>query len=180
VTSDRERWDLRHAAERERPPGVPDPFVVAVLDELGAGDGQSALDLACGVGRHAQHLATRGYRVSGWDVSPVALEILSTRAEGRIATRQVDLMTEAVFEEVYDVMVVVDFLSRPLFQSLHLGLKVGGSVIVTTFSEDFPGSHPSPRFRVKRGELQSLPELTTRRALECDGRAGIWAVREPR
>jgi SAM-dependent methyltransferase len=180
VTGDRERWDRRHAHERERAVAAPDPFVKSVLGELGDAKGRSALDLASGVGRHSSCLAALGYQVSAWDVSPVALEILSQRARGSglfVATREVDLMHEPVFEQRFDLIVCVDFLSRPLFQALHRGVVPGGSVIVTTFSVDFPGTHPSARFRLERGELTALPELLTQRAVEIEGRAGIWALR---
>jgi SAM-dependent methyltransferase len=179
VTTDRERWDERHASARGLPIAAPDAFVVSVLDELR--DARSALDLACGVGRHALLLAERAERVEAWDVSPVALEILAERARSRgarVETRVTDLLLPLAPEPRFDLVLCVDFLSRPLFQSLFGLLERGGSAVVTTFTTDFAARHPSPRFRLARGELRSLPGLVTKRAVEDAGRAGIWAIRE--
>jgi tellurite methyltransferase len=178
VTTDRERWDERHASARALPIAAADPFVLGVLAKLGGG--KSALDLASGAGRHALLLAERGWRVDAWDVSPVALEILGERAASRglrIEARAVDLMTEPTPEPRFDLVLCVDFLSRPLFGSLPRLLVRGGSAVVTTFTLDFPEEHPSPRFRLARGELESLPGLVTKLAVEDAGRAGIWAIR---
>jgi SAM-dependent methyltransferase len=46
---------------------VEEPVVRQILSSLPAG---SALDAACGTGRHAEHLAARGHRVTGVDSSP--------------------------------------------------------------------------------------------------------------
>lgn len=179
MTTDRKRWDERHTASRGLPIAAPDSFVVSALDAIG--DAKSALDLACGTGRHALFLAERGHRMEAWDVSPIALGILGERAVARglrVETREVDLMSEPGPDPRFDLVLCVDFLSRPLFRSLHGLLNKGGSAIVTTFTLDFPGPHPSPRFRLARGELESLPGLVTKRAVEDAGRAGIWALRD--
>jgi SAM-dependent methyltransferase len=176
--SDRARWDERHSRSRNQPLSPPDAFVVGVLDEL-SGANLRVLDLACGVGRHALHFAARGHRVSAWDVSPVALRILSERAAQRsleVATREIDLMTELP-EGDFDLVVCVDFLSRTLFDNLHACIRPGGDAIVTTFTVDHPEPHPSPRFRLKMGELTTLANLVTRRVVEGSGRAGIWATK---
>jgi SAM-dependent methyltransferase len=46
---------------------VEEPVVRQILSSFPAG---SALDAACGTGRHAEHLAARGHRVTGVDSSP--------------------------------------------------------------------------------------------------------------
>ncbi|MCX2967815.1 MULTISPECIES: class I SAM-dependent methyltransferase [Streptomyces] len=68
-------WD-RFYADRDRPV----PFFVAKPDEnlaayLDAGllPGRRALDLGCGPGRNAVHLAAHGFAVDGVDLSPTAL-----------------------------------------------------------------------------------------------------------
>ena len=48
--------------------------------ELQPGNYPEILDLACGRGRHAIHLAKRGYRVTGMDLSERALEVAQERA----------------------------------------------------------------------------------------------------
>ncbi|QMW67185.1 class I SAM-dependent methyltransferase [Mumia sp. ZJ1417] len=63
-------WDRRYA-EQPRPFGaVPNATLVAELVALSPG---RAVDLACGDGRHAAWLATRGWQVEAIDFSPVAI-----------------------------------------------------------------------------------------------------------
>ncbi|GAB2691370.1 sucrase ferredoxin [Thalassiella azotivora] len=61
-------WDDAHAASVADT--APNPLVVAEVEDLPAG---SALDVACGLGRHARWLAARGWRVTGTDFSRTGL-----------------------------------------------------------------------------------------------------------
>lgn len=67
-------WDRRWQAEDGRAEWlIPEPEVVALArDHFGAG-GRVALDIGCGVGRHALALAAMGYRVSAIDGSDSGL-----------------------------------------------------------------------------------------------------------
>jgi SAM-dependent methyltransferase len=65
---------------------VEEPIVHQILDGLPAG---SALDAACGTGRHAEYLAARGHRVIGVDISPDML----ARARIRVPQRNSSLVT---------------------------------------------------------------------------------------
>lgn len=179
MSTDRARWDHRHADERDRPTRAPDPFVVEVLDSLGEGADRRALDLACGTGRHALLAAERGFCTAAWDVSAVGLEITAARARERglaVETREIDLSLPLPGAEPFDLIIVVDFLDRRLFAELHTRLRPGASAVLATFSEDWPEPHPSPRYRLERGELaRGLPVLDTVRSIEIGGRAGLWA-----
>ncbi len=61
-------WDIRQAQPR-----------LMELEALGAISGQ-VLDAGCGLGDNAIYLARRGYRVTGFDSSPTAIERARTRA----------------------------------------------------------------------------------------------------
>lgn len=175
MPSDRERWDERFAGELGARISAPDSFVVAALSELGDPGGRSALDLASGTGRHALELAELGYATSAWDVSPVALEILAQRARARklaVTTRAVDLTLELPRER-FDVVVVVDYLDRGLYARVAELVRPGGHALLATFTDDWPGEHPSPRFRLRRGELgRGAAGMLTLRVDEERGRAG--------
>ncbi|QCQ92578.1 class I SAM-dependent methyltransferase [Rhodococcus sp. SGAir0479] len=64
-------WDARYAQAEMVWGAPPNPVVVEFATSLPPG---RALDLACGEGRHALWLATRGWRTTGVDFSPVAIE----------------------------------------------------------------------------------------------------------
>ncbi len=67
---DARAWDLRYAAGAHVVQATPNALLVAELADLDPG---LALDAACGEGRHALWLASRGWRVIGVDFSAVAL-----------------------------------------------------------------------------------------------------------
>ncbi|HEX3954237.1 MAG TPA: class I SAM-dependent methyltransferase [Stellaceae bacterium] len=63
-------WDKRWATPEGRAEWLmPDPAVRAVAAELKARGARHALDLGCGVGRHALHLAAEGFTVEAIDGS---------------------------------------------------------------------------------------------------------------
>jgi SAM-dependent methyltransferase len=85
-----DRWTAGGAAwwddfytDRSRPvpffADKPDESLVAYLDRRGDGPGR-ALDLGCGPGRNAVHLAARGWEVDAVDLSPVAIAWAEERA----------------------------------------------------------------------------------------------------
>ena len=185
MNEDRERWDARHAAAIASPAGVPDEFVLESLAFLGNPTAGSALDLAAGRGRHAMELARRGFETEAWDISPVALRALASGAAERgltIATRAVDLAKGLPADSpAFDLVVVVDFLDRSLLAELWRVVRPGGHALVSTFTTDRPGDHPSDRWCLTPGELVAgLPELETVLGRERAGRAGLVARRGER
>ncbi|RVW09356.1 class I SAM-dependent methyltransferase [Prescottella agglutinans] len=68
---DAQDWDERYSQAEMVWGTPPNPVVVEYATSLPAG---RALDLACGEGRHALWLATRGWRTTGVDFSSVAIE----------------------------------------------------------------------------------------------------------
>ena len=66
----REHWDERYATEELIWKADPNRFLVEELDALAPG---TALDVACGEGRNAVWLASKGWRVTGVDFSHAGL-----------------------------------------------------------------------------------------------------------
>ncbi len=68
---DSKRWNARYAEKEWEPEREANLFLVREFESRAAGG--RALDLACGEGRNAVWLASRGWRVTGVDFSTVAL-----------------------------------------------------------------------------------------------------------
>ena len=69
---DRENWEDRHRADQQSGP-MPGPSQLALAAAAELPAGSSVLDLGCGLGADALHLATTGHRVLAADFSRPAL-----------------------------------------------------------------------------------------------------------
>jgi len=156
----RDRWNERYAQpDREWMPETPAEWLVEHEGRL-AGGGR-ALDVACGDGRNALYLAQLGYMVDAIDVSDVAIDALRVTTEARgltmtIAPRFVDLEREPLPAGPYDVIVVMNFLQRDLFEPLQDALTPGGLLLFETLAQahvDELGNDLHPAYRVEPGEL---------------------------
>jgi SAM-dependent methyltransferase len=90
-------WDARYAGNDLVWGFPPNRFVAAELARLTAG---RALDLACGEGRNAIWLASRGWRATGLDFSAAAIERATRLAQeagvaARTRFRVADVIAEA-------------------------------------------------------------------------------------
>lgn len=176
-------WDERYRGrgEEERPPA---DFLVRHADLL-PGSGR-ALDVAMGTGRNALYLASRGYEVTGIDISPLAVERCQEEAQRRglrIETICANLESYPLLEETYGVVVNLYYLQRELCPRLVEALRPGGVLMFETFTIEQPRFGWGPReeeFLLRPGELRELfPELevlTYRESIEEEGERGMKAV----
>ncbi len=123
----------------------------------------SLLDVACGAGRHSQWFADKGCAVTALDVSDEALAMLS-RHSPSVRTVQADI-ENAVWPltvndqfEVFDAIVVTNYLHRPLMPTLLASLANGGVLIYETFAvgNESVGKPSRADFLLERGELLAL------------------------
>ena len=153
--ADRQRWDAKYAAGKYAERKHPSALLEAWIDRLPRG---RALDVACGLGRNAIHLAAHGYAVDAMDVSGVALAGARARACAagvEVNWIETDLEQPDVACGAYDVIVVARFLDRPLIPRLIDALRPGGHVVydhhcITSADVGGPTSH---RFRARPNEL---------------------------
>lgn len=117
--------------------------------------GGAVLDLACGQGRHARHLAGLGYRVEAVDRDHAALAGLAGVAG--VATRCADVESAPwpYAAGRFDGIVVSNYLYRPLVADLLLALRPGGVLIYETFAlgNEKLGRPSNPEFLLRPGEL---------------------------
>ena len=116
------------------------------------------LDLACGNGRHARLLAELGYQVEAVDRDPEVLAELA--GVPGIHPRQADLEGGPwpFHADVFDGVVVTNYLYRPLMPTLLRVLAPQGVLIYETFmvgNERF-GKPSNPAFLLRPGDLLEL------------------------
>ncbi|MBW7863624.1 MAG: methyltransferase domain-containing protein [Candidatus Hydrogenedentes bacterium] len=87
----------RRTAEAARPEAA------FAAERAGLGPGDTVLDLCCGTGRHAVHLAPRVRSVAGLDYSPALLELARRRCCGPLRLVRGD-MRRLPFGPVFDVV----------------------------------------------------------------------------
>ncbi len=149
-------WDERYR-RGEHATAEPNRLLVSVAEKLEAG---RALDLACGVGRHALFLAQRGWRVTAVDASSVGVEIM--KARGRelnvtIDARVADLERREfkIEADAYDLIAVFYYLQRDLWPEIRAGLRAGGTLVAAIHLADEKDETGNPNFLLKENELRA-------------------------
>ena len=154
---DQLRWDRKHGDGGSA--SAPSAFLREIID----GDAWNippgkALDVACGKGRNANFLATRGFRVTAVDISPVALAQGQAQAKDSslaIDWQQADLEQLQLGADEYDLIVTINYLQRSLVPQIKQALRHGGHVVFETFlidQQEF--GHPSdPNYLLSHNEL---------------------------
>jgi len=143
--------------------------------------GARTLDAACGRGRHALLLAAAGFpvRAVDRDGGQVAwLNALARRLQLPLDAGVLDLESAGVDlgASEWELVLVFDYLHRPLFPSLVRALKPGGVLLYETYTteEAKQGRPSSPDHLLEPGELPRLLrplEVLRQREGELDGRA---------
>ena len=120
--------------------------------------GGRVLDLACGQGRHSRLLSSLGFQVEAVDRNPELL--LGLAGCKGITTRLADLESGPwpYFAEVFDGVVVTNYLYRPLLPHLLKVIEVGGVLIYETFmvGHERLGKPTNPAFLLRSEELLGL------------------------
>jgi hypothetical protein len=136
-------WNKRYRI-REQLNDEPAPLLVQAAETLAPG---RALDLACGAGRNAVWLARRGWNVVAIDGSSVAIDIVREH-DASIDARVLDLETGAPLpfdDETFDLVAILFYLHRPLFDEAKRVLKRGGTIVCAARTRG--------RYHALRGEL---------------------------
>jgi SAM-dependent methyltransferase len=151
-------WDERYR-RGEHASDEPGRLLVRAVENLPPG---SALDIACGAGRHALYLAARGWRVVAVDASRVGIELTRERARRRgveVETHVADLERGEfpVEREAYDLICVFYYLQRDLFAQIRAGVRAGGAVVAAIHLMDVDAEVQTmnPAFLLQPSELRA-------------------------
>ena len=134
-----------------------------------------ALEVASGKGRNALYLASIGYRVIAVDCA------LNGLVPGQSSAKRLDLPMNSIAcdletcqfpQHSFDLVSVIRFLKRPLFEVISAWVKPGGLLFYKTFNRDHLLSHPkfNSGYVVETGELNTaFPDFEIRATDYCSG-----------
>ena len=152
---DREFWDRRYRQQHRIWSGEPNPQLVAEAGTLEPG---YALDVGCGEGADSLWLASRGWQVTGVDISAVAIERAATHAaaagdpmQGRVQWVCADLRSWEPPARTFS-LVSLQFMHLPepertvLFARAASAVGVGGTLLVVAHHpSDLTTAVPRPQ-----------------------------------
>ena len=155
------RWNERFSRREETHDFKPAPPLAAAIAGVSPG---TALDIACGAGRHAIFLAERGWRVIAVDGSRIGIELMLAEAgarhcRDRIEAHVGDLESNpaefAIKPDGYDLIADCYFLHRPLFPAIRSGVRPDG-LFVAALHVPSPEGHHGHGFVLEPGELERM------------------------
>ncbi|MFG6457787.1 class I SAM-dependent methyltransferase [Roseateles sp. BYS96W] len=117
-----------------------------------------ALDVACGSGRNLRWLAEAGWQVTGVDRDTAATAPLQSLA--KIVDADIENAPWPIAPQAFDLVVVCNYLWRPLIDDIKSAVKPGGWLIWETFADGQQtiGRPARPDFLLQRGELLRVCE----------------------
>ncbi|MFN3305115.1 MAG: class I SAM-dependent methyltransferase [Roseateles sp.] len=113
----------------------------------------TALDVACGSGRNLVWLTAGGWQVTGVDRDTTATAPLRDHAE--IVDADIENAPWPLPGRQFDLVLVCNYLWRPLFDTIKSAVQPGGLLIWETFADGQQtiGRPSRPDFLLQRGEL---------------------------
>lgn len=116
--------------------------------------GASVLDLACGSGRHARWLTERGLKVTAVDRDAEALQGLRGITH-EVIEADVENGPWPLAGRRFDLVLVANYLWRPLFDAIADAVAPGGWWLHETFAlgNETVGRPSRPDFLLRPGEL---------------------------
>lgn len=129
--------------------------------ELGSLVGLRVVDVACGTGRDAVFMASKGLLVDAWDNLPDAIarcRDLARRNSVEVNAEVRNVLSGSNFApKSYDIITCFNFLDRQFMAEIAQGVRPGGYVVYETFTTEQRrqfGKPKSDRHLLNSGELR--------------------------
>lgn len=120
-------------------------FLDRLIDALPLRIGSSLLDLGCGAGRHANHLAGRGFEVTGIDLSARSIARARAASPGGVRFVRQDMRQPfgtATFDEILSLFTSFGYFDDPadnltVLHHVAAALKRGGRLVLDYLNAPF-------------------------------------------
>ena len=159
---DKEKWDTKYLKKKQQLL-KPRDASTNLQKFIGYANGTKALDLACGAGRNTIFLANSGFDVDAVDIAKIAIDALDAEAKKnnldlKINTILVDLDNYKIKQNLYDIIIMSNFLDRDILNKAKDALKVDGILFVETYmmSKENEKSNSDLNNLLKSKELKNI------------------------
>lgn len=129
------------------------------------GDGRRAVVVGCGLGADAEHVASLGFRTTGFDIAPTAIAQARARhPDSQVDYRVADLVAldadlVGAFDlvvEIYTLQAIPDPPRSEAAAGVRSLVAPGGTLLAVAFREGVEPVAPGPPFPLSRAFMESL------------------------
>lgn len=134
-----------HILYKDRNESEAEGFIDRLLEILDPAAGSQMLDLACGKGRYSRHLASKGYEVTGLDLSEQSIEFAKQFEHERLRFFTHDMrkpFREDAFDYIFNFFTSFGYFEREAddlqtLQNVAHGLRPGGTFVLDFFNAHY-------------------------------------------
>lgn len=128
-------------------------FIDTLVDRLRPRADARVLDLGCGSGRHAIHLASKGYDTTGIDLSAGSIAVAKQAERAHLRFRRQDMRVpfgREVFDYVFNFFTSFGYFQTPrdhdaVGRNIAAALKDGGRLVLDYLNVHYADAHLTPR-----------------------------------
>jgi SAM-dependent methyltransferase len=137
-------------------------LIDVLIDRLRPVNGSAILDLGCGSGRHARHLASRGFNVTGLDLSPASIEQAKRNEHDRLRFVRGDMRQPfgtGAFDHVFNLFTSFGYFEDPadhllVIRNIAQSLRPGGKLVLDYLNVRHAESQLTPHETVERRDVR--------------------------
>ena len=128
-------------------------FIDALVERLRPRADARVLDLGCGTGRHARHLASKGYDITGIDLSASSIAVAKQAERPHLRFRRQDMRMpfgHRAFDYVFNFFTSFGYFQAPrdheaVVRNIAAALQDGGRLVLDYLNVHYADGHLRPR-----------------------------------